>query len=331
MLRLLRDHKMRSGFLALSLALTLGISLSSLGADVEMVFLRVPTSCLRLDSVEGSKIYLKSGQENCSGTPSMLPVAVEPAIKRVAVYIDGIFREEQDVERFDVKSSGVRSQEEARKTLDYYQSESFRKKYEAEIERLKTTVFKDTLNAYYGEAKESEKSDGKGGMLSDKERIYLFVSSSMPAGTLRKYAADLDKLGDPHIVVVMRGFVGGMKYVKPTLAFVRKVVTKDPNCDPDKTKCEAYRVAMNIDPLLFRRYGINRVPAVVYVPDVSVTDASLSEGWEENAKAGDHLVLYGDASLDYILDAFHRESGRKSLEHLRELLKGGIYGKVGKE
>jgi len=330
MLRFLRNLKMKAGSLALLLALIFGISFSSLTADAEMVFLKVPTSCLRLDRVEGSRIYLKSSPEGCAGTPSSLPVAVDPAIKRVAVYIDGEFREAQDVEGFDVKKIAVRGQEEARKTLDYYQSESFRKKYEAEIERLKNTVFKDTLDAYYGEAKGNEKSSEIGGKLPGKERIYLFISSSMPIWTLRKYAGDLDKLGDPRIVMVMRGFVGGMKYVKPTLAFVRKIVAKDPNCDSDKTKCEAYRVAMNIDPLLFRRYDISRTPAAVFVPDVRVMDASLSEGLEENAKVGDHFLLYGDASLDYILDAFHRESGAKSLERLRESLRGGIYGKEGK-
>lgn len=330
MLRLLRNYGAGAAWFALSLGLVFGLSLSSPGAEAEMVFLKVPSSCLRLDRVEGSRIYLKSGPADCTGTPSKLPAALDPAIKRVALYIDGAFREEQEIERLNAKDSGGRGQEEARKMLDYYQSDSFRKKYEAEIERLKTTVFKDTLDADYA-AKEGKKDGGKVSMLSGRERIYLFISSSVPVQTLRRYAADLDKLGDPHIVMVMRGFVGGMKYMKPTLEFVQKVVAKDAGCDPGKTKCEAYRVAMNIDPLLFQRYGIDRVPAVVYVPEVSVTDASLSEGWEENARAGDHLVLYGDASLDYILDAFHRESGRKSLERLRESLKGGVYGKVGKE
>ena len=326
MLRNIRVGKIRTGLLACFLISISGMTISLPEARAEMAFLKVPTSCLRLEKVEGNKVHLKSGPEGCTGASSKLPVIIDPAMKRVAVYIDSVYREEQDVEGFDMKNIGGRGQEEAGKTLTYYQSEAFRGKVDAEVERLKTTVFKETLTAYYGDGKAGEKSAVKG-VLPDNERIYLFISSSMPLETLKNYARDIERLGDPHVVMVMRGFVGGMKYIKPTLAFVQRAVTKDPQCDPDKAKCESYRVSMNIDPLLFRRYGINRVPAAVYVPDVRVQDTSLSEAMEGNVKAAEHYSLSGDASLGYILDAFHRESGKDSLLPLMESLKGGIYGK----
>lgn len=218
---------------------------------------------------------------------------------------------------------GARGLEEAQKTLDRFQSDEFRKKHEAEIERLKTTVFKETLNAYYGDAKKS--GEKKREILPVNERIYLFVSSSIPILTLKNYARDLDRLGDPNVFMVMRGFVGGMKRVKPTLDFVRDVITEDPNCDSHKTGCKAYRVNIKIDPLLFRRYGITRVPSSVYAPDVRVADPALSEGMEGNVKTGDHYTLHGDASLEYILETFRKESGRRSIEPLLDSLKGGIY------
>ena len=169
-----------------------------------------------------------------------------------------------------------RGREEARKTLDYFQSEEFRKKHEAEIERLKTVIFKDSIEAYYGDSKRGEKGGRERRTLPDNERIYLFVSSSIPVRTLRNYARDLDKLNDPNVVMVMRGFVDGMKYVKPTLYFVQKVIAEDKNCDSHQTSCRAYRVNIKIDPLLFRKYGVNRVPAAVYAPDVRITDPALS-------------------------------------------------------
>jgi len=225
------------------------------------------------------------------------------------------------------KSQG---KDEAEKLLEYYQSEAFRRKYEAEIERLKGMVFKDALDSYYGDSRKGEKRGAKQGILPENERIYLFVSSSVPIETLRNYARDLDRLGDPAVFMVLRGFVGGMKRVKPTMDFVGKIITEDANCDIAKNRCRAYRVNIKIDPLLFRKYGITRVPAAVYALDVLSMDATLSEGMKGNAKKGDHYTLYGDASLGHILEVFRRESGRRSLAALLEALKGGIYHEVNK-
>ncbi len=212
--------------------------------------------------------------------------------------------------------------EESQKTADYFQSEAFQKKYESEVERLKTTVFKDTLESYYGDAARKMKDANKEGSLPANERIYVFISSSVPVETLRNYARDLDRLRDPHVFMVMRGFVGGMKYLKPTLAFVRGGIA-DAECEG--ATCKRRQVGIKIDPILFRRYGIDRVPAVVYVPDVRVTDASMSEGMETNAKTGEHYTLYGDASLAHVLELFQRETKSRSIEALLASLKGGLY------
>ena len=219
----------------------------------------------------------------------------------------------------------AQGQKEAGKLLEYYQSEAFRRKYEAQIERLKGTVFKDTLDSYYGDSNGAEKGSAKGGILPADERIYLFVSSSVPIETLRNYARDLDRLGDPNVFMVMRGFVDGMKRMKPTLDFVKGIIAADASCDVMTQGCKAYRVNIKIDPLLFRKYGITRVPAAVYAADVRITDLSLSEGMEGNVKTGNHYALYGDASLAHVLEVFRRESVRKSIEPLLEALKGGIY------
>jgi type-F conjugative transfer system pilin assembly protein TrbC len=225
----------------------------------------------------------------------------------------------------------AQGQEEAGRLMEYYQSEAFRRKYAAEIERLKGTVFKDALDSYYGDSNGAEKGSAKGGILPRNERIYLFVSSSVPIETLRNYARDLDRLGDPNVFMVMRGFVDGMKRVKPTLDFVKSVIAVDANCDVITTGCKAYRVNIKIDPLLFRRYGISRVPAAVYAADVRITDLSLSEGMEENANTGDHYTLHGDASLAYMLEILRKASGRRSIETLLEALKGGIYHEVNRK
>jgi hypothetical protein len=64
---------------------------------------------------------------------------------------------------------------------------------------------------------------------------------------------------------------------------------------------------------LFRRYGIDRVPAVVYAKGIKIQDASLSEGDSNNATASEHWSAFGDASLEYIVDKIQRETGSQGL------------------
>lgn len=158
-------------------------------------------------------------------------------------------------------------------------------------------------------------------ILKEDERIYIFVSSSVPKDTLRNYARDIDRLGQPRMSIVMRGFVSGMTKVRPTLEFLRRVLFKDENCDSDK--CEAYHAPVLIDPLLFRRYAIEAVPAIVYVRGVRVMDSTVSEGLGEGAETGDYRVLYGDAALDGALELIDREAGSSSLNCLVWKLRRG--------
>ncbi|MCC6503803.1 MAG: hypothetical protein IT362_11810 [Deltaproteobacteria bacterium] len=158
-------------------------------------------------------------------------------------------------------------------------------------------------------------------ILKEDERIYIFVSSSVPKDTLRNYARDLDRLGQPRMSIVMRGFVGGMTKVRPTLEFLRGVLFKDETCDYDK--CEAYRAPALIDPLLFRRYGIEAVPAIVYAKGVRVVNFTVSEGLGEGAETGDYYILYGDAALEGALELINSEARSRSLDCLVWKLRRG--------
>lgn len=158
-------------------------------------------------------------------------------------------------------------------------------------------------------------------ILKEDERIYIFVSSSVPKDTLRNYAMDIDGLGQPRMSIVMRGFVGGMTKVSPTLEFLRGVLFKDETCDSDK--CEAYRAPILIDPLLFRRYGIEAVPAIVYAKGVRVVNFTVSEGLGEGAETGDYYILYGDAALEGALELINSEARSRSLDCLVWKLRRG--------
>ena len=81
-------------------------------------------------------------------------------------------------------------------------------------------------------------------------------------------------------------------------------------------ECELLPVALIVDPLLFRRYGIDRVPAVVYARGLKAEDSGLSEGDTRNTAIANSHTVYGDANLEYIIEKLHRETGSKTLADL---------------
>jgi type-F conjugative transfer system pilin assembly protein TrbC len=308
------------------------------GAQKE-VFVSAPDRCSKLERVEDDKVFLRSGSSKCEPGQGKLSVTVDSKVNRLSVYVDGKLWREQPAISIDVgairdateKAMGQKlampknyhmekGRLKAEELSEYFNSKAYQDKVKAESERLRTEVFGDQLKGFRPQGEGT-----RGGRLSSDERVYLFVSSSVPLETLRNYAADMDKLGDPNISMVMRGFVNGMKYMKPTLDFLTKVILEDPGCDVKESKCAAHDINFMIDPLLFRMYEIEVVPAIVYARNVSVADTAMSEGAEGNAKVGDYYVLYGDVSLEYALELFHSETRSKSMERLLKAIRKGFY------
>ncbi|NKE70168.1 TrbC family F-type conjugative pilus assembly protein [Candidatus Manganitrophus noduliformans] len=313
------------------------------------VFIQKPTSCHLIEKVEGEKVYLKSQGAACEEELNPISIEMDAALKRVRIFVDGAFWQEQEIVDLDAIRGVIDKSKEMEKTLRvpesvtdlrevvggkhenhkeqgraeaerlarHFASEEFRKKLQRESERIKTEVFGIPAMKSEGEApsgeEETEQADQKSGVLSSSERIYLFVSSSMPLVTLRNYAADLARLSDPNITMVMRGFVGGMKYAQPTLRLVSDIIVKDPGCKAIERRCDAHKVNINVDPLLYRRYQIRQVPALVYLPSLHETELGGSEGLGE---ASPYYVLYGDASLAYGIERIQREAKSRSLKNL---------------
>ena len=204
-----------------------------------------------------------------------------------------------------------------------FRSSEFQKRIQAETERLKAGQFAKVLQDYQQSEKNMTKA--KGGLPVD-ERIYIFISSSMPAATLRNYAAALDKINDPNISMVLRGFVNGMKLFKPTLDFVSSTITKDASCDLSDKKCNAYNAAINIDPMLFSKYQITTVPAITYVQGVNMLDATMSEGKTDNLTGSqESYTVYGDVSLVYALEQIRKETKAEGITKILRRLQGGYY------
>jgi len=192
-------------------------------------------------------------------------------------------------------------------------------KVSREKERLLKERFPDIAGRLKAAGNNAAMAVKGASLLKEDERIYIFISSSIPIETLRNYSRDLDGLADKRVSMVMRGFVGGMTKIRPTLDFVKNIILKDNACTgPD---CRAYKVNIVIDPYLFRRYGVDAVPAVVYVKGVKAPGSYSSEGIKEAADISDYVTLYGDTALDGALDLINREAKAKSIDCITSKLR----------
>ncbi|BCO09265.1 hypothetical protein GF1_16410 [Desulfolithobacter dissulfuricans] len=210
------------------------------------------------------------------------------------------------------------AREAAERVVRQFRSPEYQARLQREQERLKQEVFKDYLAASGDKPDRKQDSGQPDGQLSATERVYLFFSSSVPMDTLHSYMDLIEKAHDPNVIMVMRGFVGGMKKAKPTLEYLTSLLKKDPDCDFGKKKCEAYRVNIQINPMLFRKYAVNRVPTVIYAFGLSP-----ESGLGNDTATGRAYIIEGDAGLDYLLERINREAKRKSLDSLVRVMRSG--------
>ncbi len=318
------------------------------------IYVDTPDSCYSVQEIKNNKISLIGTNDKCIGVSIKIPIKVEDTVTKVDIYVNGNYWKSQELSSFDTDSVSKsveaantysnnykvpenihqkKADITAKKLDEFYRSPEFQNKIAAETKRLEENVFNPILGK--GNNEKDEKTN-KGyyqdkiqtvrhGKLPINERLYLFISSSLPETTLRNYVAALDRLKDPNITGVLNGFVGGAKYVAPTMRFIKNILVKSPGCEPMKESCDMYNANISIDPMLFTRYSITKVPAVVYVPNTSVADQFLSEGHEYNAKHNEHYVLYGDASLDYLIEVIYEHTKQKSLESVLAILRKGYY------
>lgn len=307
-------------------------------------YIDTPDLCSRVEKVEGSKVHLVS-PGTCPKVAGKVAVTLGSGIEEVEIYQNGVFWKRQRPATFDLDAATALNERStklsrelslpenrfetegkgrAQATATLFRSEAFQEKLRAEQERIKREVFGGRLQEYYRGAPEA--AAAMAGELPRDERVYIFISSSVPKRTLRNYVRDVARLNDPNVKLVMRGMVGGMKYIRPTIRFVDGLLVKDEGCEPKKGKCERLKAGVDIDPLLFRRYGIDRVPAIVFARKVNVVDPLMSEGLERNMEVAEFHVLHGDVALEYALDRFRAETGSAALKALITRLNSGFYG-----
>ena len=79
--------------------------------------------------------------------------------------------------------------------------------------------------------------------------------------------------------------------------------------------CEFRSVNVVVDPIIFERLNIDRVPAIAYIENYERT-GYCSEGLDEGAKMDKVHVVYGDVPLKYALEYIDRKAPSEKLKKL---------------
>jgi len=316
-------------------------------------FIPLPDSCVHVSEVKGNRVYVED-RVNCSSEKrygfsiarveipaeelkgkdvleiyykgklwKSVPVAgggsLESMLERVGeLAYEGFYR---DLEKKGVftrieKEKLAEVKKSLREIKGYVTGDRFHKK----VENMKEEISKE-FSVYSGVSRFQKKvhqkgSVRKGGLLHEDERVYVFVSSSIPLDTVRTYVKDASRLKSENVIFVLRGGVKGLRFIRPTVEWIYSAVVRDPECLSSGERCRVYPVRFQIDPFLFRRFDIKEVPAVVYVRGV-IPEVGYSEGLPET-KMGKAFVSYGDVSFFYHLFVLGKTSGNERLKEFAE-------------
>jgi hypothetical protein len=195
----------------------------------------------------------------------------------------------QDIERV-VKDIEKNSYYERAKQLTERIEDELNRRVRQKIEEKRATV--NSINQQILKQTFESETIEKGyheTLFDSQSRIFIFVSQSVPLNVIKSYAVDIDTLGNENIRLVFKAFPKD---------FLNLFLKKNPDCMNDDCVVKAKII---IGENIFRRYAVDRVPAVVFDPDPT----NLQDDW---------LLIYGTVPLRRALMMFHRESGRPELK-----------------
>ena len=159
------------------------------------------------------------------------------------------------------------------------------------------------------DATEAEKGAGKEektpGALASEEKVYLFLSSSIPEEDVYSLLHTVAHTGDQGIVPVMYGFIGGIDNHRLQGKYFGRVLREDSACtDTPQTQCERFKTNLKINSSLFKQYNVSETPTVVY--DNGVKSWSIS----------------GNATLGYLLEQINQDAQSPALQRIVKRLEG---------
>lgn len=126
----------------------------------------------------------------------------------------------------------------------------------------------------------------------------IFVSFSLPEASLRALLAEAGRTGAP---LVLRGLVENS--MQRTTARLGELL----GTENDREASAESTPSLAIDPTLFERFDVDKVPAFVLPQD------TIAPCTPEGCPVPEHLKVAGDVSLTYALGIMAREAGGTTL------------------
>ena len=190
----------------------------------------------------------------------------------------------------------LEGQEAARKTMEQFQTLDFQEKLRCQMESIQGNNPKQ---------EQTSATQGKG-TLSGQEVVYLFLSSSLPEAMVNQYLIDIGRTGEQRIVPVLFGLPQGLEGKRVNADYFSRVMQADPECrDTPKSPCQRLEVPLKVNTVLFARYNINQVPALVY----------------DNGQ--DSWSIHGETELAYLLKNIGKAANSPALASISARLRGG--------
>jgi type-F conjugative transfer system pilin assembly protein TrbC len=319
----------------------IGFFLSCISAKALASFFEVeiekPDPCYEVASIKENKVYLQR-KSSCVGPQVITPEKIKLSAwyDVLEVYVDGRLWKEiplkmisaskilETVKKAEDAAKDLgnfsniyedSAKEEAEKAYNATQTSEYQKlvkQYEENLISIISGKEGVSLKDFYKDYVEKKKKEKKVLELSPDERLYIFVSSSIPKETIRRYVTFVSNHIEGNVVFVLRGGIGGLKRLMPTVSWIYDTIKKDSNCEG--LNCEVYGVEFVIDPFLFRRYKVERVPAVVYAKGRLLSEFDISEGLDEKWQTQVWAKTYGDVGLSYHLKVIAEELGIEKLK-----------------
>ena len=227
--------------------------------------------------------------------PALPPALLEKA-REQAVIDDEATRKAMDTARELAKTitipenihkeAGIKA---AQKSNADFRKPEFQQKIADELNRQAALFIPESRRNIQ---KEPETKD----ILAENEKVYLFLSSSIPEASFQGYMLYLE--GVPEIVPVMNGMVGGLgkENKEERVQWWSKVLKKDTTCEKTPEEpCDLIKPALSIKPALFKQYSITEVPTLVY-------------------ERGDEIFqIQGDVGIVTLLEKVNQEAKSPSL------------------
>jgi len=190
---------------------------------------------------------------------------------------------------------GQEGQEAARQAVEQFNSSDFQEKLRCQAERIQRFGPQQEQAAAIPDNTQKNSKN-----LGGQESVHLFLSSSMPESLVNQYLIDIGRTGEQRIIPVMFGLPQGM------VGYFSRVLQADLGCcDTPNSPCRRLEVRLHINPVLFSKYNITEVPALVY--------ENTQNSWS----------IHGDAELAFLLEKVGKAANSSVLIFISDRLRGG--------